>query len=95
MSSCQVNGQTEDCWFTQFSTGKLKQMWAQGKPVSWKTITQSRLQLMLVHCCQPEAVHTSAELPVLSKDTVGSEEIAFLSSHGSTWTEAPAWVSET
>lgn len=38
---------------------------------------------MLVHRCQPEAVHTSAELRILSKDTVGSEEIAFLRTHGS------------
>lgn len=37
---------------------------------------------MLVHRCQPEAVHTSAELRIVSKDTAGSEEIAFLRSHG-------------
>lgn len=38
---------------------------------------------MLVHRCQPEAVHTSAELRILSKDTVGSEEKALLRTHGS------------
>lgn len=32
---------------------------------------------MLVHRCQPRAVHVSAEPLILSKDTVDSEEIAF------------------
>lgn len=32
---------------------------------------------MLVRRCQPKAVHVSAELLILSKDTVHSEEIAF------------------
>lgn len=52
-------------------------MRAQGKRVLLKTITQSRLQLMLVRRCQPKAVHVSAEPLILSKDTVHSEEIAF------------------
>lgn len=32
---------------------------------------------MLVRHCQPKAVHVSAELLILSKDRVHSEEIAF------------------
>lgn len=35
---------------------------------------------MLVHRCQPRAVHVSAEPLILSKDTVDSEEIAFYAS---------------
>lgn len=53
-------------------------MRAQSNPALWKTIIQSRLQLMLMHGCQLEAVHISAELRILSKDGAHYEEIAFL-----------------